>query len=112
MHSMSEPHAPPPALTNTGLDPSLPETRLYATHEAQPWHNDISDLVSLLCLKSAREGGHSSWASSVSVHNEVVRRAPHLARALAAPNAWFYDRKGGWGGAGLSLTCGASCYWW
>jgi len=74
-------------------DPSLPTTRLYATHEAQPWHNDVADLVSLLCLHNAKEGGHSSWASSVSVHNEIVRRRPDLARVLADP-VWFYDRKG------------------
>lgn len=66
---------------------------VYATHEAQPWHNDVSDLVSLLCLQPAKSGGHSSWSSSVSIHNEIIKRAPHLAKILADP-IWFYDRKG------------------
>lgn len=32
-------------IKDIGSDPSLPTTRLYATHEAQPWHNDSSDQV-------------------------------------------------------------------
>ena len=48
----------------------------------------------LLCLKQAKEGGLSAWSSSTTVHNEIVARAPELARVLAARGAWFYDRKG------------------
>ena len=39
------------------------------------------------------EGGQSSWSSSISVHNEILKRAPELGPVLAAP-IWFYDRKG------------------
>ena len=28
------------------------------------------------------------------MHNEIVKRAPELARVLAARGAWYYDRKG------------------
>jgi hypothetical protein len=52
-----------------------------------------SDIVTLLCLRNAKAGGLSSWSSSISVHNEILRRAPHLAEALAGPD-WYYDRKG------------------
>lgn len=31
-------------------DPSNPNTRLYATHAAQPYHNDASDIVGKLLL--------------------------------------------------------------
>ena len=67
----------PPFANNQdiGHDPANPLTRLYATSAAQPFHNDASDLVALLCLKNARSGGLSSWSSSVSVHNEILRRA-------------------------------------
>lgn len=27
------------------------------------------------------------------MHNEILRRSPHLAEALAGPD-WYYDRKG------------------
>jgi hypothetical protein len=33
-------------IKDIGHDPTKPETRLYATREAQPWHNDAADLVS------------------------------------------------------------------
>ena len=67
-------------IKDIGHDASKPDTRLYATNVAQPWHNDgPADLVSLLCLKSAKQGGSSSWGSSISVYNEMVKRAPELA---------------------------------
>jgi hypothetical protein len=79
-------------IKDIGHDPSHPDTRLYATAAAQPWHNDAADLVSLLCLHNAKEGGLSSWSSSISVYNAVLKSHPHLARVLAGP--WFMDRKG------------------
>ncbi|KAK9842564.1 hypothetical protein WJX81_006293 [Elliptochloris bilobata] len=79
-------------IRDIGHDPAQATTRLYATHEAQPYHNDSSDQVALLCLHIAKEGGLSSWSSSIAVHNEIVRRRPDLARVLAGP--WFMDRKG------------------
>ena len=48
--------------------------------------------AALLCLSNAKEGGLSGWSSSISVHNEIVRKRPDLARLLAGP--WFMDRKG------------------
>jgi Taurine catabolism dioxygenase TauD, TfdA family len=47
----------------------------------------------LLCLHNAKEGGHSSWTSSVSVHNRILELAPDLARTLAQRGAWYFDRK-------------------
>lgn len=81
-------------IKDIGHDPTKPTTRLYATHEAQPFHNDSSDIVGLLCLHNAKEGGHSSWTSSVSVHNRILELAPDLARTLAQRGAWYFDRKG------------------
>lgn len=77
-----------------GHDPLNPATRLYATSAAQPFHNDSADIVGLLCLANAKEGGNSRWASSVSVHNQIVKRAPELAREMAKRKIWFFDRKG------------------
>ncbi|KAG2496452.1 hypothetical protein HYH03_005676 [Edaphochlamys debaryana] len=79
-------------IKDLGRDPNDPSTRLYGTNAAQPWHNDgPADLVSLLCLSNSEEGGESGWSSSIAVHNEILRRAPHLASVLAGP--WFFDRK-------------------
>lgn len=48
--------------------------------------------AALLCLKKAKMGGLSSWSSSMTVHNEVLKRRPDLAPVFAAP--WYMDRKG------------------
>lgn len=59
---------------------------------AARYHNDSADIVSLLCLKAARSGGLSSFASSITVHNEILKRRPDLARVFAGD--WYFDRKG------------------
>lgn len=76
------------------LDPHHPDTRLYATCAAQPWHNDSADLVSLLCLEQAAEGGGSAWASSAAIRDALVAEDPAAAAVLAERGIWFYDRKG------------------
>jgi hypothetical protein len=47
-----------------------------------PYHSDGSDLVGLLCLQRAKEGGLSTVCNAVAIHNELVRTAPELAAAL------------------------------
>jgi hypothetical protein len=49
---------------------------------ALDYHTDGSDLVGLLCLRAAREGGLSCVANAVAIHNHMVRECPELAAAL------------------------------
>ncbi|HXY27259.1 MAG TPA: TauD/TfdA family dioxygenase, partial [Acidimicrobiales bacterium] len=49
---------------------------------ALDYHSDGSDLVGLLCLRTARTGGRSYVASAVAIHNHLVRTRPDLALAL------------------------------
>lgn len=56
-----------------------------------PYHVDCCDIVGLLCLHTARSGGESSLASSVTVHNEMLKRRPDLVRVLAEP--YYRDRR-------------------
>lgn len=79
---------------DVGVDPlnRNPNTRIYMTRAAQPWHVDSADVVALLCLSEAAEGGVTSWASSGAVVNAVREEAPELLPVLAGP--WFLDRKG------------------
>jgi hypothetical protein len=80
-------------IKDIGQDPNRPETRLYATSAPQPIHNDgPADVVSLLCLAPAQQGGASHWSSSTAVYNEILRRRPDLLEVLAGP--WYFDRKG------------------
>jgi len=64
---------------DTGDDPNDPTVRRYRTREPQPMHTDGSDLVGLLCLKTAKVGGLSSIVSSTAVFDETLRRRPDLA---------------------------------
>lgn len=75
-----------------GFDLKDENVRVYQTRERQTFHTDSCDIVSLLCLKTARSGGLSALVSSVTVFNEMVRRRPDLARRLFQPFAT--DRRG------------------
>lgn len=68
-----------------GYDHTDPNVRIYQTTARQTFHTDPCDFVSLLCLKRAKRGGLSSIVSSVTVHNEMVRRRPDLAKVLFQP---------------------------
>lgn len=57
-------------------------------------------LPGLLCLKTAKSGGLSSWSSSVTIHNELLKRDPEIVRTLvrrygsagsACTHAWRRD---------------------
>lgn len=62
-----------------------PTGRLYKTAENIDYHCDGADVVGLLCLNKALEGGKSRIVSSVSVFNELVSRRPDLASRLFQP---------------------------
>lgn len=53
------------------------------------FHSDSSDVVALMCLRAAREGGASILISGATIYNEVLRRRPDLAPLLFEP--WWYD---------------------
>jgi len=57
---------------------------------AFPYHSDGSDLVGLFCLNPGAEGGASTVANAVSIHNELVASEPELAAALYQPLAYDY----------------------
>jgi len=47
-------------------------TRVYETNAYLPYHTDPSDVVGLLCLRKAKNGGLSSLVSSASVYNKLL----------------------------------------
>ena len=49
------------------------------------FHTDRTDVVGLLCVGQAREGGLSKLASTVAIHNEILRRRPDLLALLYRP---------------------------
>jgi Taurine catabolism dioxygenase TauD, TfdA family len=68
-----------------GLGKRDPSVRLYRTRERLGFHTDGSDIVGLLCWKPSRSGGQSRIASSVAIHNEILRRRPDLIDTLYEP---------------------------
>lgn len=77
---------------DTGADPDDPTVRLYKTREPQPFHTDGSDVVGLLCLRTARRGGLSSIVSSTAIFDETLHRRPDLAPLWFQP--WSFDASG------------------
>ena len=69
-----------------------PNVRTYQTTERQLYHTDSCDIVGLLCLHPAKQGGLSSIVSSVTLYNEIARRRPDLAATLSEPLP--FDRRG------------------
>ncbi len=56
------------------------------------FHSDSSDVVALMCLRPAREGGASSLASGTTIFNEILRLRPDLAPLLF--DNWYWDWRG------------------
>lgn len=57
-------------------DKTKKTTRVYETNNYLPYHTDPSDVVALLCVRKAREGGLSSLVSAAAVYNEILRTHP------------------------------------
>jgi hypothetical protein len=77
---------------DTGLSSRDPNVRIYQTAERQSFHTDSADIVGLLCLKAAREGGLSLLVSALSIYNRMRAERPDLLVRLFAPVA--SDRRG------------------
>ena len=61
------------------------------------FHTDRTDVVGLLCAGQAARGGLSKVASTVAVHNEILRRRPDLLELLYRPypRSRLGEEKGG-----------------
>lgn len=79
-------------VTDVGADLNDPKTRIYQTTARQTFHTDSTDVVGLLCLREAKEGGDSLLVSTVTLYNEMQKRHPDLAPLLFDPLAT--DRRG------------------
>ncbi|KAF4209418.1 hypothetical protein CNMCM8980_004458 [Aspergillus fumigatiaffinis] len=77
-----------------GEDPSqIDKVRIYRTNARQFFHADDADIVGLLCIARALEGGESDIVSSHTVYNILARERPDVLKTLTQP-IWYFDRKG------------------
>ncbi|TKA75321.1 hypothetical protein B0A49_03605, partial [Cryomyces minteri] len=72
---------------------AIDRVRIYRTNARQYFHADDSDVVGLLCVARALEGGESDIVSSHHVWNVLQRERPDVAETLTQP-IWYFDRKG------------------
>ncbi|RAK95612.1 TauD/TfdA family dioxygenase [Aspergillus ibericus CBS 121593] len=59
------------------------------TADKQVFHTDSGDIISLLCLQEAAEGGESKLASSWNVYNILAKERPDLIHTLT--QEWPFD---------------------
>lgn len=77
-----------------GDDPTqIHRVRIYRTNARQFFHADTSDIVGLLCVHKALEGGESDIVSTHHVFNTLQKERPDVVQTLTEPN-WYFDRKG------------------
>jgi hypothetical protein len=70
---------------DTGANPGDPNVREYRTRVNISFHCDAADVVGLMCLKTAKSGGASRIASSVTIFNELMRSHPQQVGRLFQP---------------------------
>ena len=71
------------------MDPTLGRSSRNKARSAGPlrFHTDRCDVVSLLTVRKAKQGGLSKIVSAVSVSNEILKRRPDL-HALLCQDYW------------------------
>ncbi len=77
---------------DTGASSKDANTRIYQTAERQSFHTDSADIVGLMCLRDAREGGDSLLVSALAIYNRLRAGRPDLLERLFDPIAT--DRRG------------------
>lgn len=75
-----------------GADANDPNSRIYQTSQRQTFHTDSADVVGLLCIREAMEGGKSLLVSAQSIYNKMRATRPDLLEKLFDPIAT--DRRG------------------
>lgn len=69
-----------------------PHTRGYQTTAELGFHVDHCDYVGLLCLRTAKSGGASRVASSITLYNRMLAQRPDLVEVLCQD--FYFTRHG------------------
>ena len=79
-------------VADAGNDYQAKNVRGYTTRARLRPHCDASDVVGLLCWRTAKAGGESLIASSTAIFNEILRTRPDYLPALF--RGFHYDLRG------------------
>ena len=75
-----------------GVDIQAHNARGYTTNAALHPHNDSADIVGLLCVRQAKQGGQNIIASAMSIYNEILANHPEYLEVLY--DGFHYDVRG------------------
>ena len=70
-------------------DATKKETRVYETNLYLPYHSDPSDVVGLLSVRKARQGGLSSLISVAAIYNEILAHHSEYLGLYYRP--WYFS---------------------
>lgn len=79
-------------ITDLGFDYDTDQHRGSMTSARLRAHNDPMDIVALLCVRPAMQGGESTVRSSITIYNEVAANHPEYLPALL--RGFHYDLDG------------------
>lgn len=79
-------------ITDFGLDVRKPDVKPSRTNAEQNPHCDPADVVALLCVTPAAEGGVSHIASATTLYNEVLAARPQYLTCLT--RGFHHDLRG------------------
>ncbi len=65
-----------------GVDATDVTTRIYQTSVRQTFHTDSTDVVGLMCLRAAKQGGESLLVSVETLYNKMQQQRPDLVPLL------------------------------
>ena len=71
---------------------SDPLERAYRNKYELSLHTDLNELIGMLNIRTAAEGGESQYASALAVHNEILATRPDLLEPLY--EGFHYHRRG------------------
>lgn len=69
-----------------------PNARAYQNRNELNPHTDHTEVVALMCLRDAREGGETPLSNALAIHNEILRLRPDLLEILY--RGFRYHRRG------------------
>ncbi|MEM7208840.1 MAG: TauD/TfdA family dioxygenase [Pseudomonadota bacterium] len=69
-----------------------PKERAYRNSMELGMHTDSCDVVAMMCLQKAMQGGVSGYVSAITIYNEILNRRPDLMPILM--EGFYYHRFG------------------
>lgn len=78
---------------NLNVDVNSPRGRAYTSKQKLTYHSDQGDVVGLVVLRTAKEGGLSMLASALAIRNEIARTRPDLLEVLHQPFYWSWQEQ-------------------